>query len=76
MNDEDLVSRIAVDPAIQEGKPVIRGTRVPVERIVGTLSAGASYVELREDYGIEYEHVRAAVAYAAKAASSDDATDL
>lgn len=33
MND-----RIVVDPAIQHGKPVIRGTRVPVARIVGGLA--------------------------------------
>jgi uncharacterized protein (DUF433 family) len=29
--------RIAIDPAIQDGKPVLRGTRVPVVRILGGL---------------------------------------
>ena len=40
---EKLLSRIAIDPEIQGGRPVIRGTRVPVARIVGALSAGADF---------------------------------
>lgn len=67
MNTKHLLSRIVVDPQVQGGKPVIKGTRVPVARIVGALSAGADYAELREDFGIEDDDIRAALAYAAKA---------
>jgi len=63
---ENLLRRIAVDPEIQGGRPVIAGTRVPVARIVGALSAGADFAELREDYGVSDEDIRAALAYAAK----------
>lgn len=63
---EELLARIVVDPGIQGGRPVIKGTRVPVARIVGALSAGADFAELREDYGIQEEDIRAALAYAAK----------
>lgn len=66
MDTEHLLSRVVVDAAIQGGKPVIKGTRVPVARIVGALSAGADYAELREDYGLEDDDIRAALAYAAK----------
>jgi len=63
---EKLLARIAIDPEIQGGRPVIKGTRVPVARIVGALSAGADFAELREDYGVLDEDIRAALAYAAK----------
>ena len=32
--------RIIIDPEIQHGKPVIRGTRLPITRIIGGLSGG------------------------------------
>ncbi|HJY84261.1 MAG TPA: DUF433 domain-containing protein [Candidatus Binatia bacterium] len=41
MND-----RIVIDPTIQHGKPVIRGTRVPVVRILGGLAGGMSIDEV------------------------------
>ena len=63
---DELLARVVVDPDIQGGRPVIKGTRVPVARIVGALSAGADFDELNEDYGIQEEDVRAALAYAAK----------
>lgn len=69
MTDQDrerLLQRIAVDSEIQGGRPVIKGTRVPISRIVGALSAGADFAELREDYGLSDDDIRAALAYAAK----------
>lgn len=63
---QNLLSRIAIDPEIQGGRPVIKGTRIPVARIVGALSAGADFEELKEDYGLHDEDIRAALAYAAK----------
>ena len=63
---QDLLDRIAVDPEIQGGRPVIRGTRIPVARIVGALSAGATLQELEDDYSLREEDIRAALAYAAK----------
>jgi uncharacterized protein (DUF433 family) len=41
MND-----RVVIDPAIQHGKPVIRGTRVPIVRIIGGLAGGMSIEEI------------------------------
>lgn len=61
-----LLDRVAIDPEIQGGRPVIKGTRVPVARLVGALSAGADFRELQEDYGVQEEDIRAALAYAAK----------
>ena len=56
--------RIVIDPAIQHGKPVIRGTRLPVARILGGLAGGMSYEELQQEYDVTIEDIRAAIRYA------------
>ncbi len=61
----DWESRIAIDPKVQGGKPVIKGRRVPVEVIVGSLAAGDSIQDVCEGYLLKEEDVRAALAYAA-----------
>jgi len=58
--------RIEIDPEVMLGKPVIRGTRVPVELILRKLSEGATEEELLDGYPrLTREDVRAAIAYAA-----------
>ncbi len=58
--------RIVIDPNTQHGKPVIRGTRVPVARIVGGLAGGMTKEEIIREYEITEEDVRAALAFAAE----------
>jgi uncharacterized protein (DUF433 family) len=58
--------RIVVDPTIQHGKPVIRGTRVPVSRIVGGLAAGMTVEQIKREYEVTEEDVRAALEFAAR----------
>jgi uncharacterized protein (DUF433 family) len=55
---------ITIDPAIRHGKPVIRGTRVPVARILGELSAGTSFQQIQTDYGLSVDDIRAAIDFA------------
>ena len=57
---------IVIDPEIQHGKPVIRGTRVPVVRIIGGLAGGMTVEEITREYGVTEEDVRAALEYASK----------
>lgn len=45
---------------------MIRGTRVPVARIVGGLAGGMTEQELIREYDIAIEDIRAALAYAAQ----------
>ena len=59
MND-----RIVIDPKIQHGKPIIRGTRVPVARIVGGLAGGMSFEQVCQEYGVTDEDIRAALEFA------------
>jgi uncharacterized protein (DUF433 family) len=47
MND-----RIVIDPKVCHGKPVVRGTRVPVSLIVGSLAGGMSFEEVQREYAL------------------------
>ena len=58
--------RIVIDPEIHHGKPVIKGTRVPITRIIGGLAGGMSVDEIMREYDVREEDVRAALAYAGK----------
>jgi len=58
--------RIVIDPRIQHGKPVIRGTRVPVARIVGGLAGGMTFEEVQKEYSVAPEDIRAALEFAAQ----------
>jgi uncharacterized protein (DUF433 family) len=57
--------RIIIDPQIQNGKPVIRGTRVPIARIIAELAGGMTKEEVKHEYEIVEEDIAAALAYAA-----------
>ena len=63
--------RIIIDPEIRHGKPVIRGTRVPVDIILGSLAGGMEIEEVAEEYGVKREDVLAAIEYAAKIVASE-----
>jgi uncharacterized protein (DUF433 family) len=47
---EDLLKRIEINPAVMLGKPVIKGTRIPVELILLKLSEDATENDLLEAY--------------------------
>jgi uncharacterized protein (DUF433 family) len=61
--------RIILDSEIAYGRPVIRGTRVPVAVILGALAGGMQIDETARVYGIDQEDVRAAIGYAARIVS-------
>ena len=60
------MERIEINPRIMHGKPIIRGTRVPVEVILGSLVGGMTYQEIEEEYGVTKEDIMAAIEYAAR----------
>jgi uncharacterized protein (DUF433 family) len=68
-----MLERIEIDPAIMLGKPVIRGTRIPVEILLEKLSAGLGIDEIRADYPVlEREDVLAAIAYAREVIGTEE----
>ncbi|MBI4219546.1 MAG: DUF433 domain-containing protein [Chloroflexi bacterium] len=61
-----LTDRIEMKPEIMLGKPVIRGTRIPVELILRRISDGATESDLLASYPhLTRADIRAAVAFAA-----------
>ena len=61
-----LISRFEINPEIMLGKPVIRGTRIPAELMLRTLSEGATEAELLDAYPrLTTADIHAALAYAA-----------
>ncbi len=68
--------RIIIDPRIQHGKPVIRGTRVPVARIIAELAGGMIREEVMREYEISAEDVSAALAYAADLVEAEENENL
>lgn len=63
---KEFFPHIAIDPAVQFGKPIIVGTRVPVEIIVGHVAAGDTIEHVMQEYRLTREDVLAALRYAAK----------
>ncbi|WP_207433970.1 DUF433 domain-containing protein [Sabulibacter ruber] len=64
---EELLSRITIDPNICHGKPTIRGLRYPVENMLELLASGMTIEELLEDYpDLVKEDFLACLQYAAK----------
>ena len=58
--------RIEINPAIMQGKPVIRGTRIPVELLLRKLGEGATENDLLDAYpNLNAQDLRAAMIYAA-----------
>jgi len=68
---KDLAPRIVVDPEVRLGKPVIKGTRVPLDVLVGKMAGGMTCEEVAEAYGVAREDVLAALAYAADTISRE-----
>lgn len=70
---EEFIHRISIDPEVMAGKPVIRGTRVPVELIVRMLAQGISEQEILREYPhLQPEDIRAALSYAADVLAGEE----
>jgi uncharacterized protein (DUF433 family) len=62
------MERIEINPAVMLGKPVIRGTRIPVELLLRKLGEGATNQDLLDAYPrLTQEDIQAALSYAADA---------
>ncbi len=67
MDDQKLIDRIGVNPAIFGGKPIIRGKRIAVEHILGMLAAGDTPENILKEYEwLEPEDIQACLMYAHK----------
>jgi uncharacterized protein (DUF433 family) len=57
--------RITLDPEVLAGKPVIRGTRLSVEFVIGLLAEGWTETDILANYsGLSHDDIIACLAYA------------
>ncbi|MGD2158753.1 MAG: DUF433 domain-containing protein [Anaerolineales bacterium] len=71
MTDTQLLERIVINPQVMVDKPVIKGTRLTVEYILGLLAHGATFDEIMEEYqGVTTEDIQACLLFATKSLES------
>ena len=68
----EIVPKISVDEKVRFGKPVITGTRVPVDLILAKLGGGMTYEEVMAEYEITRKDILAVLDYASKTLSSEE----
>ena len=67
MKDQQLLERIALDPNVMVGKPVVKGTRLTVEYILNLLAHGATVAEILDEYdGLTRADIQACLLFATK----------
>lgn len=72
MTQSCLPTRIVVDPAILVGKPVVRGTRLSVEFLIGLMADGWVEADILSNYpGLTHEDLSACLAYARDVLASE-----
>lgn len=65
--------RIEINPKVMGGKPVIRGTRIPIEVLLRKLAEGATEADLRDAYPrLKREDIQAAIGYAADTLAAEE----
>lgn len=60
----EIAHHITIDTEVHHGAPVIRGTRIPVSLILGSLAGGMTREEVKSEYEVSDEDVTAALKYA------------
>ena len=74
---ENRIQRIEINPNVMVGKPIIKGTRIPVDLIIKLLAQGMTQEEILEDYpNLEKEDIRAALEYVAKILQGEEVLSL
>ena len=63
MKKSILTDVITIDNEIQHGKPVLKGTRLPISIIIGSLAGGMTYDEVIQEYAVTREQILASLAY-------------
>ena len=65
------MTEIVVDGKVRFGKPIIGGTRMTVDEILGALASGMTYEDIEKEYGVNRDGVLAALQYATEIVSEE-----
>ena len=69
----DFTKRIVVNPKVMAGKPVIKGTRIPVDAILKRMAEGMTIEEMLQDYpNLTRDDIKAALEYSADVVRGED----
>lgn len=67
-----MQKRVIIDPNIQHGKPIIKGTRVPIIRIIDGLAYDMKKEEIMKEYEISEKDIQAALIYAGELIAKEE----
>lgn len=67
-----LFKKITINPKVRFGKPVIAGTRVPVDLVIGKIAGGMEISKVMKEYDLTKKQVLAALRYAAEIVSFEE----
>lgn len=72
-----MKSRIELDPGVCNGRPVIKGTRIPVSVILEQIAEGGSWDQLLVDYPeLQREDIQAALVYARESIDNAEVKEI
>lgn len=67
MTHDELLARIEINPKVMVGKPVVRGTRLTVQHLLGLMASGATADEILSEYQrLSPEDLQACLLFATK----------
>lgn len=65
------MAEIVVDEKKRFGKPIIKGTRITVDEVLGALAGGMTFKDIEKEYGVNKEGILAALKYATEIVSEE-----
>jgi uncharacterized protein (DUF433 family) len=68
----EIIKGITIDPKVRFGKPVIVGTRVPVDIIVAKIANGMTIDVIMREYDLTRQQVQHALGYAAALVAKEE----
>ncbi len=66
------MAEVIIDQDVRHGKPIIKGTRITVDDVLGMLESGMSRKEIKEEYRLSDEDIRAVIRYVAGMIKGDE----
>lgn len=68
----EIAPRITVDTQVRHGKPVIKGTRIPIALVLAELAGGHPQDEIMQEYALTSEDIQAVLRYAADVVAGEE----
>lgn len=68
----EITKGVVVDKEVRFGKPVIKGTRVPVDVVLGKLAGGMTFEKIKKEYDLTKKDILNAINYAANVVAKEE----